>query len=386
MRFNLACRLDQRWPSLLASFVSVVVVVALVGRAPEVLLRAELWGDDGIHYSAALDRGPTVVLEPFAGYLLLAQRALVYITSLAPPYWVPVISNGLALAALAGVAVYLVRARFPWSRRASIGMALLLPLVPMSRPIIGALSHLQWTAALWLALVAVAAEPTTHRGRIVETTGIALAGLTGPASSILLPLFLLGPRRRLVVVGAAAFVQLALIVTSERAGATIEWAVLPLVVVHRVVVAPLLGTAVAALPEALMLAVGAVVIVGVALAWMQQSRRVALWLAAVALLVPTASLARTEFATASFMEIGWHERYFWMTAVALAWTVVLSRGIPRLVLAALLSVGIVTAFVLPERPYMGWEHRSACIRGPIACTVPVAPEGWGGRWDVRWEP
>ena len=52
-----------------------------------------------------------------------------------------------------------------------------------------------------------------------------------------------------------------------------------------------------------------------------------------------------------------------------------------LVLAMLLSVGIIWDFRILVPPTLGWADNSACIGGPDPCLVPVYP---GGDWDIRW--
>jgi len=52
-----------------------------------------------------------------------------------------------------------------------------------------------------------------------------------------------------------------------------------------------------------------------------------------------------------------------------------------LILAMLLTVGVIWDFRVPPPPSLGWAERSACIGGADPCVVPVYP---GGDWDIRW--
>ena len=52
-----------------------------------------------------------------------------------------------------------------------------------------------------------------------------------------------------------------------------------------------------------------------------------------------------------------------------------------IILAMLLSVGVIWDFRVLAPPSQGWAERSACIGGADPCVVPVFP---GGDWDIRW--
>ncbi len=392
LRNPAALRLPVSWP-VVASLVGVAVFVILFLRLPEALLRAEFWSDDGAVYTQILASGARGIIEPYhnAGYLILAQSFVVYLETLLPPPLAPVLGNIAANVAVGAVAAYLVLGRFPWSRRTSVFMALVIPLVPSSFELIGTLSHVQWTIGLWMALVAIAAEPTTRLGRWIESGALLVAGLTGPLSIIFLPLFLWGPRRRLVITTITALVQLVVTIIGPRVPSVgLELDLMPYILVLRVLVTPVLGPTTAwVMPAFLVVIVGAAVALTVALLLRHLDRRIALWLVGLAILVPVAAFARTHYETEPFLHPYFAPRYFWMTGIAFVWLALLamraSRPLP-LAFLGLLVLGMVDDFRQPVRPPMGWETHSVCIGGPEPCVVAVPSVSDPSKWAVRWVP
>jgi hypothetical protein len=86
---------------------------------------------------------------------------------------------------------------------------------------------------------------------------------------------------------------------------------------------------------------------------------------------------------------GWSGgRYFLIGTAAIIAVVISSIAAggtwPRragLVLAMLLSIGVIWDFRIKAPETLGWSENSACIGGADPCVVPVFPRG---DWDIHW--
>jgi hypothetical protein len=339
---QLARSLPTTWvlPQLRTRHVVLGAFILAVSRLPESLFRAEFWADDGWLYTQALDMGPASIVDPYGGYLLLGQRAVIYVETLLPAYWAPLLGNLVALAVFVGAAAFAASDRMPWSRRTGTVIALGIVALPAADPIIGTLSHVQWSVALWIALVALS-RPATGRW---ESVGLGLAGLTGIGSMIFWPLFLRQPRR-LLIVGATAIVQviLYLFIADRYTAEPVDWALVPQAVMVRVFATPLIGPVASGLTAML---VGA--------------------------------LASTP--TTMMLDPALAGRYFFLAGAAFV-VLIVTRWPRSLPLAGILLAGIVLSWRVESPGDMDWDERSACIGGSAACTVPVEPEP---KWDVVW--
>ena len=349
--------------------------VLAVLRIPEALLRAEFWADDGRLYTDALLHGPASILMPYAGYLLVGTRAVAWLETLVPPRYAPLLGNLVALTVLAAVAAFASSSRMRWDRPTGTMIGVGIVLLPASFQVMGTLSHMQWPAMLWIALVALSREPASQRGRAAEALGLIAAGLTGPGAVLFLPLFLRS-RLRQIIVGAVAAVQTAVILTatSRLPAAGADLAVLPQVLVLHIFTVPLAG------PR---LSLPGIVGVGVAAAVaILLTRSTIRWQLAYLLLVPAiAGIIVSEFATASFLDPWAAPRYFWIPGAALVMLLATQRS--RVVawpLIALFLIGATADFRIAV-PSAGWAENSACIGGATPCVVPVVP---GAQWAVQW--
>lgn len=366
----------------------------LILRLPEALLHAEFFSDDGVLYSDALARGGATLFETYAGYLVIGQRAVVVLELFVPPAYAPVVGNAMALAATAAVAAYLVTASFPWSRPFSAALAAVLLLAPSNRDLIGTLSHVQWSIAAWLALVPLAKPPESKIGRASETVGLVAAGFTGPFAILFLPLYLFGPRRRLVALGLVAIVQAFVVLNSVRRPAEeLALSLVPYVVALRVFVAPTVGPSIAAiLPAWAVLSAAATMCAALLIVGRKLPRGVAFRFLYVAAVPVGLGVWNAGWETARFFDPWAHMRYFWFSGLVIGWATVLTWPLPpvrpfrkpaSVMLAALICLGMVFQFRHVPRPYQQWSERSSCIGGPTSCVVPVYP---GERWSVVYEP
>ncbi len=385
------------WPELF--LIGLLVVVA---RRPEAVLAAEFTWEEAsafyvptffLHSFAQLAEpwGGTLQVVPRIGYLLL--RAV-------PVYWAPLVENLLALATLLAVAAFIASDRLVRvlpDRRARIALAALVLVLPAQRDVMGALMNAQWYAGLWLAMLPMAAQPATARGRWAERVVIACVALTGPIAMLLAPVYawrFVSQRDRhrawlagIVLVGGA--IQLAMILGTGRGDLTdqrpIELAV-AIFWLHAAVV-PVIGERLSAAlgssgVPAPILAVGAVVLAAslVVTAWRSLPRAFGPILYG-AIMIAASGLA--VHGGANVWPPGAYERYFFVAGVLVAAIVVMGvlRGHRLAVgLAVLLGVGIVIDFRLDAAPRQGWTTTHACIGADEPCVVPI----WPREYDVLW--
>ena len=374
------------WAVATLAFLAAFGVLFL--RAPHTLLRAEFVIEDGIFYTDALARGPATLFEPYAGYLLVGHRALTLLQLLVDPYWAPLIGNATALAVLAAVPAYLVAAPLPGTRLLRLALAALFVLIPENRDIVGSLSHVQWSGAAWLALVPLAREPAGRTGRVIETAALVLAGLTGPFSVLFLPLYLFGPRRRLLALGLAGAAQIAawMVGAPRRPSSELTAGSVPYVVALRGLVGPIIGNEQAHLfgPRST-IALGSALAAALAWALLHLPRGLAVRLLYVGVVPGVAGAVTYWYKDLLVTDLVVGTRYFWLAGIAMAWTIALTirstwTSIP---LALLLVFGMTVSFHHEPPPFQDWATNSACIGGAAPCEVPVYP---GGRFNVRWEP
>jgi len=358
-----------------------VVLLLLILRLPESLFRAEFYADDGVMYGAALADGIETILEPYASYLIVGQRLIVLLETLVPPAFAPLLGGVVALIVLAGAAAFASSARMPWGRRTGWLVAIGVALLPASYPIVGNLAHVIWPVMLAMVFTAISRAP---RWPVLESGGLLMAGLTGPGALLLWPLFLSGPRRRLALVGLAAAIQGAVILSQNGVPpAGLDPAALPVIVLMRGVVTPLLGPSItAALGPALIVILGVPLLVCLLrLVWTSPLRwQIGYTMAA----IPAAGLLMSDASASWYVHVEQFARYFWILSAMLVVLIVMGRRrIAAWPLAAALLVGMASEARMSPWDDMQWSERSACIGGPVACEVPIAP---GQGWAVSWDP
>jgi hypothetical protein len=377
-----------------------ISLLILVLRYPTSLFTAEpLWEDGPIFYLGGFD-GLESLVRPYQGYLHVAARMVALVAAAVPPAVGPLLMNAVTILATAGVAAFIASDRLRTAipdRRIRLALAIGFVLMPAAQDLTWHLVYLQWTLAFFL-LARVLADDPGPRWVWPDRAAVAIAGLTGPFSLLFAPLYLW--RRRELgmttwIVVACAAVQVAFVITARRA-ASGDWTALEGVAIlaTRLLVEPLLGYRVtlslsgAGLP----LVAGALFVVAIgallAIAARSVPRATLVVLTYGAVVVAVAGVLRSADSAASLLA-GWGGgRYFMFGTLAIIAVVVFSIGLgPRpqrragIVLAMLLSIGVIWDFRILAPPSQGWSERSACIGGADPCLVPVFP---GGDWDIRW--
>ena len=377
-----------------------ISLLILVLRYPTAILAAEpLWEDGPIFYLGAFD-GLGSLARPYQGYLHVAARMVAIVAAAVPPALGPLVMNGVTILATAGVAGFIASDRLRTAvpdRRIRLALAIGFVLMPAAQDLSWHLVYLQWTLAFFL-LARVLAEEPGPRWVWLDRAAVVIASLTGPFSILFAPLYV-WRRRQLgltawIVVGCA-LIQLAFIVTARRAGAgetTLTEGIA--VLATRLLAEPLLGYRVTlVLSQAGLPLVAGAAFVGMVAGLLLVAgsvipRRTLVVLVYGAVVVAVAGVVRSADPASSLLA-GWGgSRYFLfgvaaIIAIAIASIAAGNRWQRRagLVLAILLSIGIVWDFQILAPPTLGWAENSACIGGPDPCLVPVFP---GGDWDIRW--
>ena len=370
-----------------------VGIALLLFRRPETLARAEFWADDGLFYQLGLDAGIRALTIPYAGTFVVVQRIIVILETMVPPTLAPVVGNAAAILMTALVAGFIASPRlsgFIPNAAARAAAAIVFVMLPATGWLYWTLADVQWITGTFLVAMLVATPPTTTRGRFGDAIGLLLAGLTGPLSILLLPLYILRALRapvwrwHVLWLGLAAGAQsLALLLSFRAPAAGLDLAALPEVAALRAIVLPLAGVGAAELP-AFMVSVLLLFALGAAVRKLPRS-----WLvgaAYVVILVPLAGIQATQFETGSLVDPHKGEQYFYLCGVIFAGLILaaLARGrraaVPIAIILALAMVG--DARIAPI-PAVGWADQAGCIGGPVPCVVPVAP---GAQWSVSWDP
>jgi hypothetical protein len=374
--------------------------VILVLRYPTAIFAAEpLWEDGPVFYLGAF-RGLASLIEPWQGYLHIAARVVALAAAVIPPALAPLLMNGVTILATAGVAAFIASDRLRTAvpdPRLRLALAIGFVLMPAAQDLSWHLVYLQWSLAFFLLARVIADEPAP-RWRWFDMAAVAVVGLTGPFSILFAPLYL-WQRRRLGVVTwivvACAAIQLFFVVTSGRATAgdsTVTDAIA--ILATRLLAEPVLGFRVTGilsqtgLPQIAGAAFVAVVAALLVVAGSVIPRRTLIVLVYGAVVVAFAGVVRSADAAWSLLA-GWGGGRYFMFGIALIIAITITsvtiggtwQRRAGLVLAMLLSVGIIWDFRILAPPTLGWRDNSACIGGQDPCLVPSYP---GGDWDIRW--
>jgi hypothetical protein len=389
--------LPWSWPANIAiplpaaTFAMAFAVLFL--RRPGSLLVAEFFADDGAFYGQALGWGARTLVQPYAGYFALVQRAVVLGESAVAPVWAPVVGNAASLVIMALVAAFLASSRMSAvipERRWRLVLAMVFVLLPASTEQVGSMRDSQWVIAVYLVAILVATPPSSPSGRIGDALGVIVAGLTGPFSIILWPLFAIRAWRapawrwHLTWISVAASVQAVEVIASGRgAGAPTDWSLVPQVLAARLLVYPVTGIAGPGWSPWLAALIAAACVLA---AW----RLPRAWTAGavvITLAVALLGIRATWTPTQDLLDPTIAQRYFYLGGVLVAGIAVVAlsrRELLALPLTALLAVGIVVDARMPDIETTGWAAQASCIGGDVPCVVPIPPVGSPASSWVHW--
>lgn len=382
----------QMWTAVAAA------AVLLVARKPWALTTPQLWAEDGsVFLSQNSQLGARAIVTPFQGYLHLLPRVIAWTASrlVDVAAW-PLFYNAAALLVTLGLF-----ARFASPRLALPGkpwLVLTFVLAAHTGEVLLNITNLQWLTAFFLIQQLLIARPTTTTQRAGDLALTGIAGLTGPFSALLLPLFAWRwsrDRHRdnlvlLFVAGACAAVQAGFIVNAGNSIGESAAPLRPLMLVavlgSRLIVWPLLGPRVAeALALPLLATLGLALFAAIA-AWSlrpdpRRGLRAQILVALVLLAAAGAWRVRPDTWETANLANG--DRYFFIPRVLLAWLIVWeldarSRVVAWLARSACLAAALLELpqHRLPAPPDYHWAEQCDPIRRGVPEKISTLPEGW----------
>ena len=167
-----------------------VAIALLFARAPDALRAPQFWAEDAvIFWSQQYERGFLAsLLVPSAGYLHAMPRVIAALAD-----WLPYPMHPAAFIAGAAVAT-------GWTAATIAGLALPLPLaallgvaVVLAAPTGETFTNptnVQWIMASAMPLIAATAPPAGRFARANQVAFVALSGLSGPFSILMIPIWL----------------------------------------------------------------------------------------------------------------------------------------------------------------------------------------------------
>jgi hypothetical protein len=352
------------------------MAIVVVLRRPESLTAPGFWADDAPFYTHALAGGS--LLEPYGGYLVIPQRAVMALASLFPPATAPLFANLISIGVAVAVAgLLLIRLRQPW-------LALGFVLLPGTRYVLGTLVDIQWVLGVYVLIVAAAPK-------LRDAVPIFLVALQGPIALLLAPLFAArwwcrrdnGAVLLALAIGAAIQGLVILGIPRHPSG---EYSELAMAITWRGVVVPTLGFTLPSLgppPLAislLALPIAALLLVAVRGLGGWGIGLVYLW----AVFLAAGTILSPYDSHAIWTAISLTERHFYLVGVAVAAAVILGaqlRAPAALALLPLLLAAMAFDFRLPALGQT-WAENSRCIGGPEPCTV-MTTDGWQVDWVPR---
>jgi hypothetical protein len=379
------------------ALVTIAIVVGTFHREPFSLWNPQFWAEDAtVLFADSWKLGPGAVLEPYAGYLLLYQRAFAEAAS-----WLPVALAPAAYVAGNVLAQLLVgwmclSERFPGPRWARIAAGAAVTLAPAENEVFNKLVNAQWILALAPLVVLAWSSPRSRLERAFDVAIVSVAGLSGPFSVLYLPLFVgFAALRRdrhawllLAADAACALVQarhMSYTRTPGDAVASID---------HLRVVNGVFGHVVAGsfgrpAPEgtALTLALFALTLAALAaLAWRAVALRRPAALVFLAAAVAVLGATLWAFRSLPGPLVEWGDRYWYVPTVATVWAVLAvwddrSPARRQPVLVAFLVLAFASFLEDARSPHgaavdLRWEEASRCIGRTHPCVIPVNPPGW----------
>jgi hypothetical protein len=167
-----------------------VTIAVLFARAPDALRAPQFWAEDAvIFWSQQYERGfLAALLQPSAGYLHIMPRLIAAVADW-PPYPMhpaafvagAAVVTGWTAATIAGLPL-------PLPLAASLGVTAVLAATAsetLANP-----TNAQWIMASAMPLIAAATPPAGRLARANQVAFVALSGLSGPFSILMIPIWL----------------------------------------------------------------------------------------------------------------------------------------------------------------------------------------------------
>ncbi len=375
----------------------VLAGVLLFLRGPDLLIRPQLWAEDGpIFFLAAQRDGASAFLASYSGYFNLIPRSVAWLGEWIDPCLIPSLyvfsSLGLTLCVVA--LVFSSRLDLP----AKPLIALAIVAVPHTGEVYLNLANIQWITALSLILTLFMRDPGDSSEWTVDILFLVFAGLTGPFGIFLLPFYLF---RAISRGSKASWLLLSLVLLLALVqGWQVYWhtpAPPPNHPHGPLEIRNLAAVLSARIPLALfgaqgwvyrasrtfVLVAGAISISAIGLLASQKNpyRKQRICLLLFLILLTSLTVAKIRADVWDFRALVNADRYFFIPKVLLLWIVstCLDRRTWGSCLVALpIAAGVLySIFMLPlvERPYFPWTSYCEQIRAGDEVLIQVSP-GW----------
>ncbi len=398
----------QPKPGNAAAWLIVPVAAALLAlRKPWALHTPQFWAEDGsIFMQQDQDWGARAILEPYNGYLHTLPRLIAWVAShVADVAWWPAIYNGLSFAITVALFARLASARVELP--AKPGLMLAFALVASTGETLINATNLQWVTAFFLVLQLFTARAGTWPQRVGDLAILAVIGLNGPFTLVVLPLFAwrawrdrgLDTALAVAVVALCAAVQARFLfgqnLTLEGNGQPFRPLMFFSIIGSRLVTWPVLGpAAVRAWPPWVHALLGSAVITAVLAHALRREARSSPrpLLAAAFVLMTLACTVRVRADLWQDDNLANGDRYFFIPRLLLAWLVILELNATHRAAAwtarAVCVAAVLTHaphFILPAPPDYKWAEHCDPIRKGTPANIYTLPEGWWIEYPGRGE-
>ncbi len=166
------------------------IAAAVISRKPELIFRAQFWGDEATWFADAYMNGALhAFLQPQAGYLCVASKLALLPALHVPLLYAPVVFGLFAAGVHALMAGFLLTTRL--AHVANLQLRALLCILWVILPNAGeidSLNNTQWMLAALGVAVLVSSPPRTIAWRTFDLVSICLVSVTGPFCVLLFPL------------------------------------------------------------------------------------------------------------------------------------------------------------------------------------------------------
>lgn len=389
-------------------------LVILVVRASDTVFNPQFWAEDGpVYFMTARIQGARSLLRPYEANTYLIHRAIAYAGSFAPVRYAPAFYAYATLALTLMVLAYIARSRIQARYRG--WMAIAAVCVPSTGEVFLRFNNLHWFLGLAMLVMAVAADPRTRLGKILEPAALICMALDGPLVFLFAPLFVIRAIRYrtryslvlVAIVGAAVIWQMGLVQRHLHLAGTVtplykdvlypgtfkpwdrEWlafwgnCVSGILLLGRYITEAFPKSA--AMTGLTVLLYGWLVFYGVR--WGNWTYFGFLW-GIVSVFAALVYIYHGQPMYATFSP-GW--RHSFIPYVCTMWILLLmieqhgQSAKAAAVLLGFIAISSLTNFEFGALPDKQWAEKSRCIGGPVPCAVPVngVPDG---AWRIYYDP
>lgn len=375
--------------ALVFGFVAIAIVSI---RKTDALYNPQFWAEDGvIFFSQDAEFGPAAIFKTYSGYLHLVPRLIAWVGGHLSACHVPAFYVGSALVCFGLTTARLFSPRLTLPNKPLLALAL--ALVPHQGEVFATPTNIQWFAALLFPMILLSEDARTRAQRARDLVIAGVAGLTGPFSILVAPLFVVRWWRRrsreslllLAVVGGCAAIQAVLILAIPtppipRTG-PVELLNLLAVASRRLPMLLVFGQAGSPIfTTPFIIVTGAVLLV--LLGWITHHSRasrwsvITMWVLAAVVLAASTYKDRIDLYPREFIS---GDRYFFMPRVLMLWLLACSatwRTWPGRAAGAVLVLSFAANLphlLAPHYADHHWEDYCARIDAGERIVVPINP-------------